>query len=122
MPTSRDCEHVYRHYQEEKIMYWSGIFCGSKHIIPDKSVIAIDLDATLAVQNQPHDPNTIGAPIPKMVNFARRLIKQGKKVVIITARMNTQSHTPRQLIFTRKLIEHWTKKYIGKALPCTAEK
>ena len=103
-------------------MYWSGMFCSSKYTIPNKSVIAIDLDGTLAEAEEPYDPTRIGKPIPKMVNLVRKLIKQGKKVVIITARMNTQVHTKRQLIFTRKLIEHWAKKYIGKALPCTAEK
>ena len=98
------------------------MFCGSKHTIPESSVIAVDLDGTLAEQESPYDPTRIGKPIPAMVNRVIKWLRQGKKIVILTARLNSQTHTKRQLLFTRKLIEHWTKKYLGKALPCTAEK
>lgn len=103
-------------------MYYSGMFCGAILNYPHSSIIAVDLDATLAHGMVPYDPKRIGPPIPLMVKFVQRLLKKGKKVVILTARLNSKAHTPAQLKYTRRLIGAWTKKYIGQRLPSTAEK
>ena len=98
------------------------MFCGSIKEYKTPDVIGVDFDGTLFTTFEPYDPRKIGKPVPKMIKFVQKLIKQGKKVVILTARMNTSEHTPQQLAFTRKLIRGACKKYIGKALPVTAEK
>jgi hypothetical protein len=109
--------------------YYSGMFCGSKYELKsnNQGVIAVDFDGTLAKLFEPYDPRKAGPPLnpddPKSIfNLTRGFIKNGKKVIILTARMNSQVHTPAQLEYTRKLISAWTKKYLGKRLPCTAEK
>jgi hypothetical protein len=112
-----------------KIIY-SGIFCGSHHVIKSNKpnlVIAVDFDGTLAELFEPYDPKKAGPPLnpgnkQSIFNKVKRWVQQGKKVVVLTARMNSQLHTPAQLKYTRKLIGAWTKKHFGKALPCTAEK
>jgi len=79
-------------------------------------------DGTLAEAEDPYDPRRIGKPIPRMINLVKKYLKQGKKVVILTARLNTKVHTPEQLNYTRRLIGAYTKKFVGQRLPSTAEK
>ena len=119
--------HVYR----RPATYFSGIFCGTKYKLPEANVIAVDLDGTLAKSMAPYDPRRIGPPlIPKDRKLLRQSafyktkhwIKQGKKIVILTARVNSTSHTPEQLKYTYALIKAWCKKHLGKVLPITSEK
>jgi ubiquinone/menaquinone biosynthesis C-methylase UbiE len=76
---------------------------------------------------EPYDPRRIGKPLgidkpDSAFNECRRLIKQGKRVIVLTARLNSKTHTPAQLKYTRKLIRTWTEKYLGKPLSSTSEK
>lgn len=103
-------------------MYYNGMFCGAVLKYPHSSVIAVDLDATLAYGMVPYDPKRIGPPVLPMVLKVQRWLKQGKKVVILTARLNSKVHTPVQLKYTRRLIGAYTKRYVGQRLPSTAEK
>lgn len=101
---------------------FKGFFCGTIKAYGEQDVIAVDFDGTLFTTFRPYDPRRIGKPIWKMINYVKKLIDDGNKVVILTARMNSQEHTPAQLAFTRKLIRGACKKYLGKALPVTSEK
>jgi hypothetical protein len=110
-----------------KILF-SGIFAGSHYEIKDTKVpiIAVDFDGTIAKLMEPYDPRRAGPPLGQddsksMFNKVKHWVRT-KKVIILTARMNTKEHTPAQLAYTRKLIGGWTKKYFGVSLPCTAEK
>jgi len=48
--------------------------------------IAIDLDGTLAYYDGYRGPDHIGAPIPSMLAMVKKLIEEGRTVVIFTAR------------------------------------
>lgn len=103
------------------------IFCGTRLKLYEKNIIAVDFDGVLAEQMVPYDPRRAGPPLnldnkDSMVNKVRQWIKQGKKVVILTARVNTKTHTPEQLKYTNRLIGQWCKTYLGKRLPITSEK
>ncbi len=52
----------------------------------EEGKIGVDLDGTLAHYDEWKGFDHIGKPIPKMMNRVKRWIKQGKKVVIFTAR------------------------------------
>ena len=104
------------------------IFCGTAFNLPlnRKKIIAVDFDGTIAKTIEPYDPRRAGPPLNpedpnSMFNKVKKLVRKNK-VIILTARMNTTEHTPKQLEYTRKLIAGWTKKYFGVSLPCTAEK
>src|ERR1700685_2649845 len=104
---------------------FSGMFCGSRYNLTSNKlhpVIAVDLDGTLAKLFEPYDPRRIGPPVIPMCTKVKKWLSQGKKVIILTARLNSKEHTPAQIQYTRKLISAWTKKYVGKALPSTSEK
>lgn len=101
---------------------FSGMFCGSKHVLNKADVYAVDFDGCLFSTFEPYDPRKIGKPIWPMIKFTQRLIENGKKVVILTARVNSKEHTQKQLIYTRNLIRKACKQFIGKELPITAEK
>lgn len=105
------------------------LFCGTEYNLNLKrsDMIGVDFDGTIAVSMRPYDPRRAGPPLgennPKSAfNLVKTLLKQGKKVVILTARMNSKEHTPAQLQYTRNLLGSWTKKNFGIRLPCTAEK
>lgn len=83
---------------------------------------AVDLDGTLAYEQDPYDPDKIGPPIAKMVMRVMKWLKAGERVVILTARMNSAVHSPGRLRKNRKLIEEYCKTFIGRKLPVTSEK
>jgi len=51
--------------------------------------IGVDLDGTLAKYNGWKGHDHIGEPVPKMMSRVKRWIKQGKNVVIFTARADS---------------------------------
>lgn len=87
-----------------------------------KKLHAVDLDGTLAYQLHPYNPNKIGPPVLKMVNKIDAWLKAGDKVCIFTARMSVAAHTPLRLKKNRMMIQEWSKMFLGKVLPITAEK
>ena len=103
------------------MIYFSGMFCGSDYTLYKHDVIAVDFDGTLAKTFEPFDPHKVGPPVPKMVKFVKQLLKKKIKVVILTARVSSD-HTPKQLLYTRRLLEAWCITYLGQKLPITAEK
>jgi hypothetical protein len=104
------------------------MFCGTEYNLrlSRPEMIGVDFDGTIAQSMRPYDPRRAGPPLApddpqSMFNKVKKWVRT-KKVVILTARMNSKEHTPAQLAYTRKLISGWTKKYFGVSLPCTAEK
>lgn len=80
-----------------------------------KTVIACDLDRTLAKQEGGYKgDNAIGPPIPAMVDRVKRWLKEGRRVIIFTARANNPEAIPP--------IRAWLRKHIGQELPVTAKK
>lgn len=75
--------------------------------------ILVDLDRTLArYEDWTTNGETIGAPIPVMVERVVRWLKMGKDVRIFTARA---SRVPLQPEIER--IQAWCATHIGKVLP-----
>lgn len=62
----------------------------------------VDLDGTLAVWDETSNHNHIGAPIPAMVDMVRRMINNGIRVKIFTARASDPSQIPK--------IKNWMNK------------
>jgi len=79
--------------------------------------ISVDLDGTLAAPLESYDGTRIGHPIPKMVDYVKWLLAEGKAVKIFTARV---ADDPDGKI--KRAIEFWCKSHIGQVLPVTNEK
>jgi len=91
-------------------------------ITPDQHGWAgVDLDGTLAEYTGWRGDDSIGEPVPEMVDRVRSLIACGVEVRIVTARVDAL-HTPEELAANRQRIAEWTLRHIGTALPATAAK
>lgn len=91
----------------------------------NEPVIAVDFDGTL-FKHIPHYDygkhfDKIGTPIPVMINRVRRWLKEGRKVVIFTARMHS-SHPIEHRRLVRKVIREKCMEVFGQPLPVTSEK
>jgi RNA:NAD 2'-phosphotransferase (TPT1/KptA family) len=80
--------------------------------------IGVDLDGTLAEEQDPYDPLTIGRPIPAMVEKVRKAVENGKTVKVFTARLADEKLREK----IREAIRAWTKEHVGKELDGTHEK
>lgn len=71
---------------------------------PSKTVIAVDLDGTLAHWDpeEEYDPTKIGKPVPAMVERVKDWIAQGNEVVIFTARVGDSGAFPHIHAWLRK--------------------
>ncbi len=87
-----------------------------------KPWIGCDLDGTLAEDGPAHkwdgDLTKIGPPVEAMQARIKKLLAQGKKVKILTARVG---HTEPQGPIV-KAIEDWCLKYLGQKLEVTCKK
>ncbi len=80
--------------------------------------IGVDLDKTLALEPEPFEAMTIGAPIPEMVKKIQDAIAAGETIKVFTARLAVlETHDQLQ-----EVIRAWTKEYIGVALDSTCLK
>lgn len=79
--------------------------------------IGVDLDGTLAKQEQWQGIDHIGEPIPAMVARVRRWIAAGQEVRIFTARVTWDDERVQQLAI--HYVEEWCKEHIGTVLPVT---
>lgn len=79
-----------------------------------ESVIAVDLDGTLAVDDGFKGIEHIGEPIPPMVARVKEWLSQGKIVKILTARAVNKAAIP--------YIKDWCKEHLGQVIPVTNEK
>ncbi len=83
--------------------------------------IGIDLDGTLAKTDQSKfSPDSIGAPVPRMVARVKQMLKDGVDVRIFTARL--AAPTAGQRNQARLVISEWCTRHLGAALPITATK
>lgn len=88
--------------------------------------IGVDLDGTLAQYPVPID--TVGEPIPRMVDRIKGWLDEGIEVRIVTARVgacgerNTEGVVDDSAFSTRQhhIIHQWCLKHIGRVLPVTA--
>jgi hypothetical protein len=81
--------------------------------------IGFDLDGTLAIHEEGADIDTIGAPIPAMVELARRFLADGIPVRIITARVALE-YSDREA--QRAMIQAWCLEHLGQAVPVQSHK
>jgi len=83
--------------------------------------IGVDLDGTLAVEDEWHGIEHIGVPIPRMVERVKALIAEGHDVRIFTARASRlQSDEEREIAI--RCVEDWCETHLGKRLSVTNEK
>lgn len=101
-------------------------------VIDPSAWVGVDLDGTLAYHVDDKDPCHIGAPIPPMAARVRRWLAQGKKVRILTARVdgglsaiaagNDLGFKYRDTAKITAAIQAWTIEHFGVALPVTCRK
>lgn len=78
-----------------------------------------DLDGTLAYYESGYaGKGKIGPPIAPVVDLVKKLLSEGKRVAIVTARVSD----PRISSQVRALVRSWTAEHIGVALPVTCRK
>lgn len=86
--------------------------------------IGVDLDGTLAVQdeNAPWDPLVIGPPIPRMVKRIKAHLARGTEVRILTARGSGKDESPELKLAIKEAIKKWCLKHLGVSLRVTHSK
>ncbi len=77
--------------------------------------IGVDFDGTLCRYSGWEGPDSVGEPVPAMVERVKRWLDNGYEVRIVTARV---SH-PEQALIARHAIEEWCLKHIGTELEVT---
>ena len=90
------------------------------HGLNGESWTGVDLDGTLAVYYGWAGPEHIGEPIPLMVNRVRQWLSEGKRVKIVTARVDPAF--PGDAAIARRHIAAWLIKHLGQLLPITHAK
>lgn len=84
--------------------------------------IGVDLDGTLAeYHGWSGKSNTVGAPIPLMVERVKKWLAAGREVRIFTARVSYEGKHFSQ-IEVRALIEDFCEEQFGQILPITCTK
>lgn len=92
---------------------------------PNKTVIAVDFDGTLAEYHGFKGADQLGEPIPDMVERVKQAIALGAEVYIFTARVNPSDSSYQQSLDATQsymLIAEWCIRNIGQLLPITHEK
>jgi hypothetical protein len=89
--------------------------------------IGVDLDGTLAVYDPAADPDSIGDPIPEMVDRVKRWVAEGNKVKIFTARVyGIYTDTPDLIeegIKAQRMVRAWAAKHgLPRSIEVTALK
>ncbi len=85
---------------------------------PREPWIGVDLDGTLAHYDGWVALDSIGAPIPQMVDRVKRWLKAGMKVKIFTARVNHLEGT--ELAACTFAILNWCETHLGQKLDITS--
>ena len=80
--------------------------------------IGVDFDGTLA---EYHGPNTIGKPVPAMVERVKKWLAAGKTVRVVTARVNSRVEAGVRYLQTL-IVQKFCEDNIGQRLEVTAEK
>ena len=95
----------------------------------EKEWIGVDLDGTLSMYHDEefyskYGPETIGEPIPEMVDRVKKWVMEGKRVKIFTARASfkTAKHLGTQSWKMKKAVHQWLLDNLGFDLEVTNEK
>lgn len=86
----------------------------------EETWIGFDLDGTLAKYDGFKGVQHIGEPIPKMVELAKKYLKDGYKVKILTARASVDD--PAVYLEMEGAIKKWCQQHIGQELEVTCKK
>jgi len=84
--------------------------------------VGVDLDGTLAHYDGWQGIEHIGEPVPLMLARVKEWLSRNIDVRIFTARVSSSNKDGRDLDTTKKVIEDWCVKHIGRVLPVTATK
>ena len=76
----------------------------------------VDLDGTLAEYDHWVSINHIGKPVPKMVDRVKKMLLEGKRVKIFTARVSGDIG---EAELAKKYIKKWCREHIGQELEVT---
>ena len=89
-----------------------------------KGWIGVDLDGTLARYDGWKGNEHIGDPVPAMLDRVKNWLKSGQNVKIFTARVSPQACrlNGNTLEETRRPIEAWLIRHLGRPLEITHEK
>ncbi len=79
-----------------------------------KPWIGVDLDGTLAYHGENSSIDQIGEPVPAMLEFVRKMIRNNVQVKIFTARASDAEQLP--------IIREWLKKTICRNLKSPTSK
>lgn len=83
------------------------------------SYIGVDLDGTLAYYDEDSTIDTIGEPIPEMLERVKGWLAAGDEVRIITARVAERyGDRTEQLV----MIDRWCRKHLGQSVPIQSHK
>lgn len=75
--------------------------------------IGVDFDGTLCRYAGWEGPDSVGEPVPAMVERVKRWLADGHEVKIVTARVSHQVEAP----IARRAIRAWCLEHIGTELP-----
>lgn len=81
--------------------------------------VAVDFDGSIATYYHGQFP-MVGEPIMPMVNRVKKMLREGKEVVIFSARFSEKD--PDELEEQIELVQNWCLEHLGQKLPCTAVK
>ena len=81
--------------------------------------IAVDLDGTLASQDETGGPADIGAPVASVLYEVNEALSRGDDVTIFTSRVDPEDPDAAE---ARAAIEAWSYQHLGVVLPVTAVK
>lgn len=81
--------------------------------------IAVDLDGTLASQDETGGPADIGAPVHGILAEVNEVLAAGDEVTIFTSRVDPEDP---DADVARAAIESWCLEHLGTVLPVTAVK
>jgi GNAT superfamily N-acetyltransferase len=80
--------------------------------------VGVDLDGTLAEEQDPFDPLTIGRPVPEMVEKVKKALEDGVEVRVFTARLADKGLREK----IKQAIREYTREHVGRELDSTSEK
>lgn len=81
--------------------------------------VAVDLDGTLASQDETGGPGDIGAPVHDVLARVNDELAAGNEVTIFTSRVATDEDGADEAMAA---IESWCMEHLGTVLPVTAVK
>ena len=89
----------------------------------DKGWFGVDVDATVAEYTKWRPDGSIGEPVERAVKYVKdRWLRKGKKVKMMTARVNPAGHAPEVIEQQHAFIYDWTGQVFGQHIEATYKK